>query len=240
MPHAQLITHIAFEDAGTLAPVLTQAGYTLQTLDACSIDFSQLDPAAADLLIVAGGPIGVYEGDTFPFLDSEIAFIRARLQQQKPVLGICLGAQLMATALGAKVYPGRNGKEIGWGPLMAGPDIAQLPGLDALIKADFPLFHWHGDTFDLPAGAALLASTAAYPHQAYSLGHYALGLQFHPEVITPYLERWYVANAGELAHAGIDIPTLRAAGWANGPALEQAATAFWHSVLAWMQLPLPR
>ncbi len=116
MPTAQLLTHIAFEDAGTLGPVLAQAGYTLQTLDACSTDFSALDPMAADLLIVAGGPIGVYEAATFPFLQAEIDFIHARLQQQKPVLGFCLGAQLMAAALGARVYPGANGKEIGWAP----------------------------------------------------------------------------------------------------------------------------
>ena len=136
-------------------------------------------------------------------------------------LGICLGAQLIARALGADVYPGGR-KEIGWSELQLSPAGLQSP---LRHLAGVPVLHWHGDTFDLPAGAELLASSALYPHQAFRVGPNILGLQFHPEALTREFERWLIGHGGELASAGLDVPTLREQARQHGPALERAGQA---------------
>ena len=153
--------------------------------------------------------------------------IRRRLQARLPTLGICLGAQLTAAALGAAVYAGNNGKEIGWAPLLAGADAGASPAVLELLAPGVQVLHWHGDTFDLPAGAAHLAATARYANQAFAVGRHALGLQFHPEVQAAALERWYVGHACELSAARIDIPQLRAAAERHAPALQDAARRCW-------------
>ncbi|MFT3734660.1 MAG: glutamine amidotransferase [Rhodocyclaceae bacterium] len=225
MRRALILQHLAFEDAGSLAPALRDAGFTLDVQDACTADLRALAHEEPDLLVVLGGPIGVYEQTQYPFLVDELDWLRARLAAGLPTLGICLGAQLMAAALGARVYPGMAGKELGWAPLQAGRDIAQHPHFAALIG--LPVLHWHGDTFDLPVGAAHLAATPAYVNQAFAIGRHALGLQCHPEVLAGDLERWYVGHACELAQAGLDVPRLRAEGRQYGPALEAAVRPFW-------------
>ena len=135
---------------------------------------------SCDLLIVLGGPIGVYETDAYPWLVEETAAIGERLRVQKPTLGICLGAQLMAAALGAKVAPG-PAKEIGYAPLSLTDEgrASPLAALDGVLA-----LHWHGDAFDLPTSAKRLAFTDVCPNQAFSLGETALALQFHAEVET--------------------------------------------------------
>src|ERR1700743_2703938 len=102
MPNVLAITHVPFEDLGSLAAVLAQRGFAVQTVDACTADLKNLDPSSADLWVVLGGPIGVYETEAYPFLTLELALLRWRLQSRLPTLGICLGAQLMAAALGAR------------------------------------------------------------------------------------------------------------------------------------------
>lgn len=199
---AVAIRHLAFEDLGHFAPVLAEAGYQVRYCDV------GLDPFedAGDLLVVLGGPIGVYEEDKYPFLTREIDLIEARLAAQRPTLGICLGAQLMARALGARVYPG-PAKEIGFAPVRL-TDAGR-----ASCLANFegkPVLHWHGDTFDLPAGAALLASTEICRQQAFSLGRNAIGFQFHPEAGAAGFERWLIGHTCELAAAGKSISALRA------------------------------
>jgi GMP synthase (glutamine-hydrolysing) len=179
------------------------------------------------LLVVLGGPIGVYEQQEYPFLMDEIALIRQRLAARRPILGICLGAQLMAAALGARVFPGKNGKEIGWSPIQAAPNAHTPPWFAPLLSPGLSVFHWHGDTFDLPAGALPLAGTEAYPNQAFAVGDFALALQFHPEVTAADLESWYVGHACELHHAGITVESLRSAAREHAPALEAAAERFW-------------
>ncbi len=228
MPNAVALAHVPFEDLGSLAGVLADRDYGVQTLDACTADLQHLDPLAPDLLVVLGGPVGLHETELYPFLDCELKLIRRRLQAQLPTLGICLGAQLMAAALGAAVYPGKNGKEIGWAPLSAGGDAAGCPAMAELLAPGVQVLHWHGDTFDLPAGAAHLAASARYANQAFAVGPHALGLQFHPEVQAPALERWYVGHACELGAARIDVPQLRAEGVRHAPALQEAARRFWH------------
>ncbi len=215
--HAVVVQHLAFEDLGSFAPALHELGWTWSSLQAGVDD---LAPARdAELLIVLGGPIGVYEADTYPFLHDEIALLRERLAAQRPTLGICLGSQLMAAALGARVYPGGR-KEIGWSPLQLTP-AGEASCLRHL--ADVAVLHWHGDTFDLPDGSVHLASSSVYPHQAFAVGTHALALQCHPEAQARDFERWLIGHACELALAGLDVPALRAAAHAHATALEAAA-----------------
>ena len=219
MKTATVIHHVGFEDLGTLAPVLEARGYRLDRVDVTIEALDRLDPGASQLLVVLGGPIGAFDEARYPFLVDELALIRARLAAGKPTLGICLGAQLMARALGARVAP-TGGKEIGFAPLTltaAGRQsaLAALEGVAVL--------HWHGDQFDIPAGAARLAGTGFTPNQAFALGRHALGLQFHPEIDVARLEQWLVGHAGELAEAGIDPCCLRAQAREVGPRLAAAA-----------------
>lgn len=227
MPTAAIITHVAFEDAGSFTMELLRRGFTLAEYDASTVDWSTTALQYADLLIVLGGPIGAYEAHRYPFLGDELRFLRERLQRRAPTLGICLGAQLMAAALGANVYPGRNGKELGWAPLRSGRDQASCPAIDELLQPGLRVLHWHGDTFELPTGASHLAATDAYENQAWSLGQQILALQFHPEVTVRGLERWYVGHAVELSVTGTDVDTLRRDSARHGPVLQTAAGHFW-------------
>ncbi|MDB5789067.1 glutamine amidotransferase [Caballeronia mineralivorans] len=204
---AVVLCHVGFEDLDALDAVVRNNGFDIRYIETPVERGFQKEALAADLLIVLGGPIGVYQDDQYPFLTDEIAVVRARLAAGMPVLGICLGAQIMATALGANVYPGANGKEIGWSALQLTP-----AGLDSPLKAlaDGPVLHWHGDTFDLPKGAQLLASSARYERQAFSYGNHGLALQFHLEASASGLERWYVGHTGELSAETIDVNFLRA------------------------------
>ncbi|QGM96411.1 glutamine amidotransferase [Methylocystis parvus] len=225
------LSHVPFEDLGTLGLALRERGALIDFIDASVAELASLDVVTPDLLVILGGPIGVYEVDAYPFLRAEIDLIRLRLDAKLPTLGICLGAQLMACALGARVYPGAMGKEIGWSAVAPGPDMAADPFLAHLIAEAPAMFHFHGDTFDLPSGARLLARSDKYQNQAFAIGNYALGFQFHPEVTADGLERWYVGHACELAAAKIDIAGLRNASREVAPKLEQAALRFWRSWL---------
>jgi len=228
---ALVLSHVAFEDLGSLAEPLRARAFAIETVDAATAHFPLPQAESCDLLIVLGGPISVYDRQDYPFLHDEIACIAQRLAARKPILGICLGAQLMAAASGSRVYPGQNGAEIGWSPLQA-PSHAQSPEwFIPLLAPGLSLFHWHGDSFDLPSGAIHLAKTELYQNQAFAIGDFALGLQFHAEVTAAGLERWYVGHACELHHAGIPAANLRSAAQQYAPALETAAGKFWKSWL---------
>ena len=142
-----VLQHLAFEDLGTFAPILLEAGWTIQACHVADGLPDARDWRDADLCIVLGGPMGVHDGAAYPFLSRELELVRSRLGEGRPLLGICLGAQLMAQALGAAVYAGKA-KEIGWGGLQLTEAGAASP-LAALRGA--PVLHWHGDTFDLKA-----------------------------------------------------------------------------------------
>ncbi|MGQ0443552.1 MAG: glutamine amidotransferase [Beijerinckiaceae bacterium] len=220
MKTAAVIRHVHFEDLGTFAESLVRAGYEIQYFDIGLRGLPPRDPAKSDLLIVLGAPIGVYEDDKYPFLRDEIALLTARCRAGLPILGICLGAQLVARALGARVYPS-GFKEIGFGPVDQ-TDAARATPLRHL-EGEMVL-HWHGDTFDLPQGAVHLASTALCRNQAFSFGSNILCLQFHPEVDpTAGIEPWLVGHAAELAGAGIDPRQLRDGAKAAGPSLSAMA-----------------
>ncbi len=221
---AVVIRHVAFEDLGRFAPVLRERGYAVAYLDA-GVDPLAEDARRADLLVVLGGPIGVYETAAYPFLAEEIQLIARRLASGAPLLGVCLGAQLIAAAAGSRVYPG-PAKEIGYAPVTL-TDEGRRSCVSHLAAAGLHVLHWHGDTFDLPSGAARLASTALTPNQAFSMGRNVLGLQFHMEADPGAIEQWLIGHAAELAAARIDVPALRGAAARQGAAVADAgARAF--------------
>jgi len=226
-----VVQHLSFEDLGSFAQPLSERGHSVQVVQAGVDDVGRaIDDA--ELLVVLGGPIGVYETDRYPFLLEELAALERRLAARRPTLGICLGAQLVAKAMGADVYPGGR-KEIGWSALQLSDAGVQSP---LRLLAGVPVLHWHGDTFDLPADAELLASSSLYPNQAFRVGCNILALQFHPEALTRQFECWLIGHAGELAAAKLDVPALRAQSRANGPLLERAGQAMvhaWMADLAW-------
>lgn len=207
------LRHVAFEDLGLLAPLLRSRGWDITLLDVPSVDLTDAGTVAgieqADLLVVLGGPIGVDDAEAYPFLTPELRLIERRLTQDRPLLGICLGSQLMAAALGSRVYPG-GAKEIGWGHLQL-TDAGKASCLAPLADPDAMVLHWHGDTFDLPDGATRLASSPLYENQAFAYGRNALALQFHIEADPARLEEWYVGHTAELGAAGISVKALRAA-----------------------------
>jgi GMP synthase (glutamine-hydrolysing) len=225
---AVAIRHVHFETLGTFEQDLARAGYDITYVDVGESDLAKFDALAPDFLAILGGPIGVYETDAYPFLEHELAIVRKRLEAELPLLGICLGAQLIAAALGAKVAPS-GGKEIGFAPLTLteagrrGP-LRHLDGVSVL--------HWHGDAFALPKGAELLATTPL-ANQAFAIGPNVLGLQFHAEAETRReLEPWLIGHAAELAAAGINPVQIREACRVNGPALRDAGRAMFSEWLA--------
>lgn len=173
---AHWLRHVPFEDPGRIAGWLDAAGF--------ETSYTRLDagdplppPDAMDLLIVMGGPMSVNAEHLHPWLAAEKRMIRQRIETDRPVLGICLGAQLMASAMGADVRPNRH-REIGWFP------IHGTTPADRVVFAFPPslmAFHWHGETFDLPDGAIRIARSEGCENQAIQLGRSAVGLQFHLE-----------------------------------------------------------
>jgi len=167
--------HVPFEGLGSIAAWLDARGAT--TSWTRFYDHPQLpDLADVDFIIVLGGPMSVNDETDLPWLVDEKRFIAAAISAGKPVLGICLGAQLIASALGARVYPGKQ-KEIGWFNIES---TSFSPALFQFPKA-VTVFHWHGETFDLPPGAVRLARSIACDNQAFQLGKNVIGLQFHLE-----------------------------------------------------------
>lgn len=193
---AHFLQHVAFEGPGSTETWLREAGWTTRLTRLFAGD-AMPDPGSVDFLFVLGGPMSVNDRRRFPWLTPEKAFIREVMAAGTPVLGVCLGAQLIASALGAPVYPNRQ-PEIGWFPVERIPvaEAAVFP-FPSTVKA----FHWHGETFDLPAGALRLARSAGCENQAFQIGRRVIGLQFHLET-TPAAAAALVANCrGDLSPA---------------------------------------
>ncbi|WP_029921016.1 type 1 glutamine amidotransferase [Nevskia soli] len=182
------LQHADFEDLGCIAPWLADAGHLVSGTRLYAGE-TPPDVSAFDALVVMGGPMNIYEYAQYPWLRGEKALIRAAVDAGKRVLGICLGAQLLADVLGGPVTRNAD-SEIGWFPLTlsaagrASPLFADLP-------ETFTGFHWHGDTYALPSGAVCLATSEACAQQAFALGDQVLGLQFHLEVTRPNAEEWF-------------------------------------------------
>lgn len=173
--HAHVFQHVPFEGLGSIEHWLNAAQ--------AQVSYTRFyehgilpNPKDIDLLIIMGGPMSVNDEQEFPWLVEEKAFVREFVQSGKPVLGICLGAQLIANAFGGKVFPNTH-KEIGWFDVRP---VANLPSQVFHFPAASKVFHWHGETFSLPEGAVHLASSQACAHQAFQLNR-AIGLQFHLE-----------------------------------------------------------
>lgn len=229
MKSAVAVRHVGFEDLGAFAPALCAAGYDLDYWDIGERDLSTLPAVEAELLVVLGGPIGAYEEAEYPLLTTELRILEERLAAGRPTMGICLGAQLIARAAGARVYA-TGAKEIGFAPITltaAGGESCLRP-----FAADPITLHWHGDTFDLPAGAERLASTELCENQAFSLGANVIGFQFHPEVDTQGIEKWLVGHAAELAAAGLDVRRIRSDAAQYGAPLRHKAGAV---ITAWLK-----
>lgn len=232
MKNALVLRHLAFEDLGLLHGVLEGAGYAVRYIEAGVDALADHAPLEADLLVILGGPISVYDTDDYPWLHAHVAWLRERLLADRPTLGICLGAQLMAAALNARVYGGGR-KEIGWAQLTLGREGEDFPGMADYLRQTPAVLHWHGDTYELPSGARHLASSALYENQAFAWGAHCLALQFHPEFEARRLEQWLIGHCLELAAApGVTPPILRADTARYAPQAQAAGARFFRTWLA--------
>ena len=227
---AVFIRHVAFEGPGILSPILESMGFSQSIVDASDNALSGQDPG--DLLVVLGGPIGAYDDRDYPFLLDEMKLIERAFEKKIPFIGICLGSQLAARVLGSRVYPGKS-KEIGWGEVSLSKEGTQSPlgcegGIDGV-----KVLHWHGDTFDLPAGASRLAETNVTPNQAFSVGNTLLALQFHLEASAADLEKWFVGHSFEISKTeGVSVGDLRRQTALYAKTCEKAGEAVFRNFLS--------
>ncbi len=219
MPVALVLRHLEIAHLGNLDAVLRDHDYDIRYLDVASGSLG--DNPEPELVVVLGGDMGVYEKAAHPFLAGELAYLRDRLAAERPTLGICLGAQLIAEALGETV---RKGKSVEIGFREVTPTEA---GLDSPLRhvVGVPMMQWHGDTFGLPSGAIRLASSTAYSNEAFALGDYALAVQFHPELTADMFESWITDGHAELSELGIEPDDLRREALVNGPGMQAASVA---------------
>jgi GMP synthase-like glutamine amidotransferase len=212
-----VLQHVAPESPFAVAEALTGAGVRVQTRRVFAGEALPDDLTGVDGLVVMGGPMAAHSEVGFPTRSRELALIAEALRIGIPTLGICLGAQLVVAAVDGRVYPGAGGPEIGWSPVT----LSKHCGSDRLLR-DLPetltVLQWHGDTFDLPAGAVLLASNDRYPNQAFRLGELAWGLQFHLEVTESAIEGFldeFAADTDSIDGGADAIRAAIASGVAN-------------------------
>ena len=213
MKQALIVRHTPFEGAAGFRLPIEQAGYHFARINVSDPEFTSFDWLDPDLVVVMGGPMGVYERAVYPWIEGEITGLALRIAAGRPTLGVCLGAQMIAAALGARVYAGPV-REVGFAPITLRQAGHHSP-LRHLV--DVPLLHWHGDTFELPRGAELLASTDNYEHQGFRVGDSLLALQFHPEMgEDPRFAEW-LEQKDYIRSAGTDPMTLQAEHDRHGP-----------------------
>jgi GMP synthase (glutamine-hydrolysing) len=206
---------------GNLEPVLREHGYDIRIVDATRDDLGALDPADGDLLIVLGGHQAAYETELHPHIAEELRLVRARIDAEKPIFGVCLGAQLMAGALGGQNYRGEK-PDLGYQTIELTDAGRRSP---IRHVAGTGMLEWHGDHFTLPEQATLLASSAAYPNEAFAIGDFALAVQFHPEVTDAMHDVWTEDTEGLLEREGVDRDEWRRLRDENNPAMQDASRA---------------
>jgi len=222
-----IIKNVFSEGPGTIADHLAAAHIPSTVVD-LSIGDAAPDISAFSHLLIMGGPMAVYEMHKHPYLVREAQLIEQAIKENKHVLGVCLGAQMLAHVLGSRVYAG-NAKEIGWYEVALTPDGMKDPAMSGLAmqgRSEAQVFQWHGDTFDLPAGAVRLASSDLYPNQAFRYNDRVYALQFHIEV-TPGIVRDWLKN-----EQGVDLAAVDARSRAIYNAYRDRAAKFYHEFFA--------
>lgn len=197
----QVFQHVPFEGIGFLDSVFSEAGAQVAYTHYYDGEVPPA-PEAFDVLLVMGGPMGVQDEEAHPWLKMEKRALKEALEEEKPVLGICLGAQLLAEVLGGAVT--RNAqKEIGWWP------VERSPGSKSWVSDCFPdrfkTFHWHGDTFSIPPGATSLFRSEGCANQGFVWNDRAVGLQFHPEITPEMIDSWLENGDDEVKAGGLYV-----------------------------------
>lgn len=232
--HIHYLQHVSFEDLGSMKAWFEKHGHTLS---ATHLYKGEPLPKinSFDWLIVMGGPMSVTDTTTYPWLTDEKSFIKQAISENKIVLGICLGAQLIAEVLGAEISKNSD-KEIGWFPIRV-PDQAKDTRLGASLPAEFDAFHWHGDTFSTPNNATLFASSRACKNQAFMIENRVLGLQFH-------LETTQESARSLISHCGNELdncPYIQSAEVIlSRPERFERINKIMDSILSYMEKPLTR
>ena len=217
------IQHVHCETLGIIEEVLAGSGLRPRHVRVFDDEPVPLEMEGAAGLIVMGGPMGVYEQESYPHLRDEMRLIEGALKEERPVLGVCLGSQLLAAVLGAKVYPGPK-KEIGWYEVTLDEAAAGDP-VWSPVRAEngsrFTPLHWHGDQFELPRGAVRLASSEITGNQAFAHGRGAYGILFHMELSASSVAEWTEVFAEEVRDAHLDGEEIRAATGNHLPPLQR-------------------
>ncbi|MBO9579327.1 MAG: glutamine amidotransferase [Sphingobium sp.] len=214
MKRALIIRHVPYEGVAGYRQPVEAAGYEIDRIDVSDPAFSQRDLVEPDLLIMMGGPMGVYEQEAYPWIRCQLKRLARRLEADRPTLGVCFGAQMIAAAMGGEVYAG-PAKEIGFHAIAVRGDVSGNP-LSAI--ADVPVLHWHGDTFTLPDNVELLGSSLLYAHQAFRRGRNILALQFHAEMgEDERIHDWIAQSPDSLQAAGQCPQRLRTDHTTLGP-----------------------
>lgn len=230
MNEVLIFKHVPFEGPGTFQDALKGRGIRYREANLYEGDIPKnLDGCRG--LIIMGGPMNVYEEKEYPFLKDEDRLIKAALSKKLPMIGVCLGAQLMAKAAGAKVTKGEK-KEIGWYPLYLTEEAMTDPVFRGLPK-EIEVFQWHGDTFDIPRGALRLASSELFPSQAFRIGDNAYAFQFHIEVTERIIKEWAGLNEEELTSVKdyIDSKKVLAESKEKAEGLEKLAKTIYKGLL---------
>lgn len=207
MPKLLVFQHVAHEILGTLDPLLRRSGFRIRYVNFDRDPQQRPTLDGYDGLVVLGGPMSVYDVENYPHLAIEVEAIREALDRDLPILGVCLGAQLLSVALGGEVVPNPT-PEIGWYPIQPTRGGSDDPLIREFSTCE-QIFQWHGDTFSIPEGAVHLAESSDCAHQAFRYGDCAYGFQFHLEVDEAMIYRW------------LSIPSMRAE-LENDPRLEDA------------------
>lgn len=204
---ALVVHHVAHEGLAAFAGPLAERGYAVEHVFVHDPDFAAIDFLEPDLLVLLGGPMGVYEREANPWIEGELARIALRIVAGGPTIGVCLGSQLIAAALGGEVKPGQV-REVGFAPIALTEAGRASP---LAVLAGVPVLHWHGDVFTVPGGGVLLAETAAAP-QAFAVGDAVLALQCHPEMgaSDDGIDVWLAEDADYVIGAGTTEAAIRA------------------------------